>query len=256
MRFVNPGGMTTGLGRVVGLALWPLAALADPAAPTPAPPTVAPSAAQPSSAALAYYPPAAKAAGVEGEARLRCERDAHVALRNCQLVSETPAGQGFGAAALALAAQSPDNPKVDIADAAARPPIELTVRFQLHPQPQVVPDLTQMGHVVVQPQIVTRPTRAQIQAAYPARAFSDGVDGAVVIDCLADAKGALSSCQVYGERPTGYGFGAAALDLATDYQLKPRLIDGEPTSAEVQIPVQFQAQDPTAPLELGTTPAK
>ena len=254
MRTVSPGEIAKTLGLVVGLAVWPLATAADPAASPPAPPATA-AAPPPSSAALAYYPPAAKAAGVEGEAKLRCERDAHAALRNCQLVSETPAGQGFGAAALALAAQSPDNPKVDIPDS-ARPPIDIAVRFQLHPQPQVAPDLTQMGHMVTQPQIAQRPTRAQIQAAYPARALSDGVDGAAMIDCIADAKGALTRCQVYGERPTGYGFGAAALDLAPDYQLKPRLLDGEPISAEVQIPVQFEAQDPTAPLELGTTPAK
>jgi len=248
MRAVNPGGITTGLALVVALALWPLAATADPSA--------SPSSAQPPSAALAFYPAAAKAAGVEGEAKLRCERDEHVALRNCQLLSESPAGQGFGAAALALAAQSPDNPKVDIPDAAGRPPIEVAVRFQLRPQPQIAPDLTQMGHMITEPQLVAGPTRAQIQAAYPARALSDGVDGVAVIDCIASAKGALSGCKIAGERPAGYGFGAAALDLAPDYQLKPRLLDGDPISAEVRFPVPFQAQDPAAPLELKTTPAK
>lgn len=259
MRPVKPAHMIRVLAVAAGLAVSPLAVAAAPsvaAPPTPPSPATAPASAtaQPS-AALAYYPAAARAAGLEGEAKLHCDRDARLGLRSCQLVSETPAGQGFGAAALALAALSPDNPKVDLPDAASHPPLDVTLRFSLHP-PAITPDLTQMGHLVTQPSLLAKPTRAQIEAAYPVRAFSDGVDGAAVIDCLVTAKGALASCRLVDERPTGYGFGAAALDLAADYTLKPRLLDGEAIAgAEVQVPVRFQAQDPSAPLELKTAPA-
>src|SRR5947209_581694 len=117
--------MRTGLA-ALGLAgvLVAGAALADP--PVPSPPSAHPPSAEPPSAAalaaqqqaavLAFYPPAARAAGIEGQATIRCTRNAHMAMQACTLVSETPAGQGFGAAALAMAARSPDNPKLDFAD--------------------------------------------------------------------------------------------------------------------------------------------
>jgi len=249
--------------------LWaaPILALADPPAPPqPAAAPPQPAAAPPQPAAIAaanpdapaadavYYPAAARAAGVEGQAVIHCDRNERLALRNCKLVSETPAGQGFGAAALAMAAKSPENPKLNLADPSVRPPLDVVARFRLHP-PAIVPDLTQMGHTLLAPSLVTVPTPAQIQAAYPARALADGVDGAAVLDCLVTAKGALDDCRLYGEEPTGYGFGAAALDLAGDFVLRPRLLDGDPFGgAEVRVPVQFRAHDPAAPLELKTTP--
>jgi|SRR5579883_1599081 len=236
----------------VAVVLAPLAARADPPQPASVPPAPPANAGATPASTLAHYPAAARAAGVEGSAILACDRDAHLALKACKLVSETPAGQGFGQAALDLAALSPPNPKLDLADPARHPPITLTVRFTLHP-PAITPDLSEMGHTLTQPRLATGPTRAQVQAAYPVRALSDGVDGAALIACRLDAKGVLHDCQVAGEQPAGYGFGAAALDLAADFKLTPRLVDGEPVGgAEVRFPVPFHAApDPDAPLQLG-----
>lgn len=239
----------------------PTLVIADP----PAPPKPAAASAPPSQAVkpappaddVAFYPAAARASGVEGQATITCERNEHLALRACKLVSEQPAGQGFGAAALALAAKSPDNPKLDIADPSVRPPITVTVSFRLHPSPGLYPDLSLMGHTLLQPVLVSGPTFAQTQAAYPARALSDGIDGVAILDCLVTDKGRLDACRPYAENPSGYGFGAAALDLAADFTLKPRLLDGDPVGGvEVHVPVPFQAHDPTAPLQLKTTPAQ
>lgn len=49
------------------------------------------------------YPPAARKARVGGRGVINCRVGAGGALEDCRLVSETPAGQGFGEAALALA---------------------------------------------------------------------------------------------------------------------------------------------------------
>jgi TonB family protein len=246
--------VTHGLGGVF-LAVWvlaaPLSAIADPPAPQAAAKPVTPA------DDVGFYPAAARAAGVEGEAVITCDRNEHLALRACKLVSETPAGQGFGAAALALAGKSPDNPKVNIADPTVRPPVTMTVTFRLHPSPGLYPDLSEMGHTMLQPALVSGPTFAQVQAAYPVRALSDGVDGVAILQCRVTDKGRLDACHVYAEDPTGYGFGAAALDLASDFTLKPRMLDGDPVDgAEVRFPVPFQTHDPTAPLELKTTPAQ
>ena len=251
---------------ILALATSPLTVRADPA-PHPAPSSPAPLSPAPLSPAprearsspnpaLVFYPSAAMSGGIEGQAVIRCAHDDHLAMRGCTLVSESPVGQGFGAAALAMAAQSPDNPKVSLPEVANRPPDDVTVTFRLHP-PRIDPDVTQMGHTEVRPQMVTRPTAAQIQAAYPVRALSDQVEGAAAIDCLVMDDGKLARCQVVAEAPGGYGFGQATLDLAGDFLMKPRLVDGEAApGAVVRVGVKFTAADATAPLSLDTKPPK
>lgn len=239
----------------IGAALAGATAWADPPSAPPVPPAKPAPAAQPAppSPALAFYPPAAMAAGMEGSAIISCARDAHLSLTGCALVSEIPVGQGFGAAALAMAAKSPPNPKVNYPAAAQAQAVKIQVRFALHPQPAVSPDLTEMAHTVIQPFIVSRPTQDQIKAAYPVRALDDQISGGAVIDCVVTREGRLATCEVAAERPSGYGFGAAALDVAKDFVLKPRVIDGEPVGdAQVRVPVAFSLQDPTAPLTIDT----
>lgn len=222
-------------------------------APTTSAPTAKPApAADP---ALVFYPSAARTAGVEGQAVIRCGHDEHLAVRGCTLISETPAGQGFGAAALAMAAQAPDNPKVSLPQMLAQPPDDITITFKLRP-PRIDPDITIMGHTMVRPTIVTQPTTAQIQAAYPVRALSDQVEGAAAIDCLVMDDGKLARCQLAAEAPAGYGFGQATLDLASDFVMKPRLVDGEPSPGVVRVSVKFSPSDATAPLSLDTKPPK
>ena len=52
-----------------------------------------------------------------------------------------------------------------------------------------------------------------MQAAYPAKALDDEVDGQVKIDCLVAVTGRLISCKVLSETPAGYGFGTATAGL-------------------------------------------
>ena len=232
-----------------------------PAAPPAAAPASAPAAAPAPTRVsltdpiLAFYPAAAAAAALEGQAVIRCKRDEHLALTGCTLVSEQPAGRGFGDAALAMAAKSPPNPRLLLKDAAAEPAADLTVRFTLRP-PYVTPDLTRMAHIVKVAAIVSQPSAAQIQAEYPPRALDDQIQGAAVIECGVTLAGKLADCHVYDEQPNGYGFGQAALDLAGDFLLKPRLVDGEPVGGSpVRISVAFTSSDPSAPLSLTTRPA-
>jgi hypothetical protein len=206
-------------------------------------------------AVLVFYPAAARAAGVEGSAVIRCVHDEHMGVKNCVLVSETPAGQGFGAAAMAMAAKAPDNPKLNFADEPGKPPQDIEIKFTQHPL-EIRPDITTVPHIVGRPAIVTAPSSAQIQAAYPERALADQIDGKAAMDCYVTAEGKLASCRIAGELPTGYGFGQATLDLAGDFVMKPRTLDGEPAGgALVRLGVNFtSATDPAAPLTLGLKP--
>jgi hypothetical protein len=232
------------------VAAPPAASAPTPAAPTPPAARVLEA---PAKSVLGFYPAAAKVPG--GQAVIRCTRNEHLALKGCVLVSETPAGQGFGAAALAMAAQSPDNPKLDFADEPARAPEELTITFVQSP-PSISPDVTRMAHTVTRASIITQPTRAQIQAAYPERALSNQIEGGAAIDCEVTAQGKLAGCQLAAETPAGFGFGQATLDLSGDFVMKPRYVDGEAVDgATVRVGVSFTASDPTAPLSLDAKPA-
>jgi TonB family protein len=51
---------------------------------------------------VAVWPALAYQTGAQGLVRLSCKVDAHGLAEACQVVSETPAGKGFGAAALEL----------------------------------------------------------------------------------------------------------------------------------------------------------
>jgi TonB family protein len=206
-------------------------ALADPPAQPPSP-----------GALLGFYPASARAAHLEGEATIRCGRDVHLALRACTLVSESAAGQGFGAAALAMAARSPDNPDVNVTEAALMAATPITVRFRLAP-PQIDPDLTQMAHVVKRPVVAQQPAPVRIGVYYPAKALAAQVSGAATVHCHVARDGALTGCAAVEETPGGRDFGdAAALVAEREYRMTPLLVDGKPTDeGEADLTIAFAA---------------
>jgi len=209
---------------VAALILAASPALADPPPPDPA---------------LAFYPPAARAVGIEGQATIRCARDAQMKLTGCVLVSETPAGHGFGAAALALAAASPGNPKLDLPNSARLRPLDLTIAFTAHPL-AIAPNLTHVPHVITNPDILQAPSPAEVEPYYPARAARNGVSGRVVLNCAVSAAGALVNCSVASESPPDEAFGAAAMHIATLFKMKPLLLDGNPVAGgRITIPINF-----------------
>lgn len=84
-------------------------------------------------------------------------------------------------------------------------------------------------------------------AAYmPPRAAAEGVDGEVVIACVLSSKGALDPCRIVSERPKGYGFAQAALEMAASGNVtaKPTVVDGAPRDQElVRVKIGFRGMD-------------
>ena len=218
----------------VAMALCVAAAAATASADPPAAPPPAPD------ASLAYYPKAALAAGLDGEATLSCARDAHLALRDCTLVSETPTGQGFGAAALAMAVRSPDNPALDVDEAALTGVKPITVSFHARPA-SIDPDLTQMAHVLKSPQLEHQPPADILWKYYPDRAHRSGIQGRASIRCLVTRAGRLTGCVVRSESPADHDFGAAARLVAErEYRTTPLLYDGQPSDGgEADLTINF-----------------
>ena len=70
------------------------------------------------------------------------------------------------------------------------------------------------------PHWIERPDGGVYSHFYPIRALEHERDGQVVLDCQVGADGHLS-CAVAQESPQGWGFGAAALQIARSFQMAP-----------------------------------
>lgn len=83
----------------------------------------------------------------------------------------------------------------------------------------------------VRPVWTRRPSGRDLQAAYPAAAARQGVEGRVVLDCLIGNDLAIR-CRARSETPAGYGFATAALRVAQQFRAAPALADGRPAAGE------------------------
>jgi TonB family protein len=184
---------------------------------------------------LTFYPLAARAAGISGAVVLRCGRTDRGALAHCQVASENPAGHGFGAAALAMAAKSVPNcsqPPPDM----QRHSRDLGFIFDAAPL-AIAPNVLQPGWSVESPQWGSLPNHGQFG---PEGAASAHVHGKVVLMCRANGLGRLQDCRVIAAQPPGWGFDASALEVSKLVRLAPTTCDGRRVDGEwITVPVDF-----------------
>lgn len=93
--------------------------------------------------------------------------------------------------------------------------------------------------VISTPHWLRRPR--DLERYYPARALQREIQGAAVLDCLVNTDGYLT-CVVMSETPQGWGFGAAALNIAGDYRMSPALRDGVAVEARYRMYVPFRVE--------------
>lgn len=67
--------------------------------------------------------------------------------------------------------------------------------------------------VITQPRWLERPNGGDFARHYPRRAIERNREGRVVLDCTVAATGRLA-CAVASEEPSGWGFGAAAVEIS------------------------------------------
>lgn len=166
---------------------------------------------------LAVYPRAAFKAGTGGKAVIACIVTVQGALMECLPLSESPAGSGFGSAAVALTPQFLMKPARQKGVA-----VVSMVRIPIVWEPTGRPGETFGAHRVVSGDLpwAEAPSYADVAAAYPKKARDEKVAGRATLACDLTEEGRLSGCNVPTVEPRGYGFDAAAKGLAKRFRFQ------------------------------------
>jgi TonB family protein len=185
---------------------------------------------------LVLWPREAAKEGIGGKATISCLVDVRGAAYDCVAVSESPAGKGFGGAAIGLSQQFQFRPA------------------RLHGEPVVssinVPIVWQrsdgmamsLGKALINPAMawLESPTFDDLAAIYPKKARAARIGGRVNVDCDFGHDGRVKNCRAVMETPSGQGFGRAAEEVAKRFMAPVTKIDGKPISEfGVQIPIVF-----------------
>lgn len=102
------------------------------------------------------------------------------------------------------------------------------------------------GQEATDPDWLRMPNPYQMMAVFPQEALRRGVGGEAVIRCHVSRQGALYDCGILKERPEGMGFGAAAIALTPQFQMKPATVQGQAVVDTVNIPIRFFTPSPSA----------
>jgi hypothetical protein len=177
---------------------------------------------EPAEAGRAAPTPSVDFVEVHGSVRLRCLRGANNSVSNCQALSETPPGQGFGDLAVNYAQDG-------VIDTPTGPPgwIEFTASVR-------------------QDVAVNRPAppRPVVQRLVP--------DGRVIVSCMVEPRGRMSQCHVLWQSPRNAGLGAIALAGAESGRMTLR--HPVTTRQRVNINVPFGVNPPPSPPDSAWAP--
>lgn len=109
------------------------------------------------------------------------------------------------------------------------------------PTPKDLRELNEVEVAVNAPEWTEQPSGQDVWAAYPGAAKLLMIAGWSAITCQVDDMGLLSGCATVMERPTGLGFGEAALSLAPRFRLAPRLMAQGAGGEKVAFNINFLA---------------
>lgn len=197
---------------------------------------------------MTVWPRDAFKRGYGGKAIIACQVSVQGGLRECSVESESPAGAGFGSAAIALTPQFVMKPATRDGQ-----PVVSAVRIPvIFPTPEIPTGTllrgagfyTNMADVSLSDvQWRTAPTYAEVAAAYPGKAREKQIGGRATLSCSFKAGGRIGSCDAVAEEPKGHGFAAAAKSLTKSFTGPAALADGRSTlGMAAQIPFTFAVE--------------
>jgi TonB family protein len=188
---------------------------------------------------LVVWPKAALNRDIGGKATINCEVSIRGALFDCVVLSEAPAGENFGAAAIALTPQFLMKP----ATFKGQPVVSLVnipISFVVPSGGGGSGGGISRKTVQAAQAWLEAPSFADMAAAYPKRARQARVAGHATLACAFKSTGRLYDCETIAEEPRGQGFGEAARILAGKFRASPTTNDGAPLAgAGVQLPFDF-----------------
>ncbi len=189
----------------------------------------------------AAYPQKARAERLAGHATVNCGFAPSGRLADCDVISEEPKGQGFGAAARMLAKTFHAPASLD-AKAMKNAGVQIPFTFD----PAILGD---NKPAIGKPQWAGLPTAEETSAAFSA-VTKAGVEGVVrvTLSCSVQPGGAIDGCAIAHEDPPGHGVGQAALSLTPHFRMTTWTAEGLPTvGGRVDIPLRYREAAPAPP---------
>ena len=197
---------------------------------------------------LSVWPRDAFKKGYGGKAIIACQVSVQGGLRECAVESESPAGAGFGGAAIALTPQFLMKPATRDGVPVVGP-VRIPVIFPTPDAPtgsllRGAGFYTNMARVSLSNVAwLAAPSYVQVAAAYPEKARQKQVGGRATLSCTFKAEGRIGSCDTVTEEPKGYGFASAAKSLAGSFVGPSTRSDGSSTvGLDMQIPFAFAVE--------------
>ena len=170
------------------------------------------------------YP--AKAGGIEGYAVAHCEVQRTGVLDGCVALKEYPEKQGFGPAAVSLAAKFKVAPELASARHRDELWVDIPIRFQ--------PPGDTAERTVAAPTWVASFDPETAPKLFPPEAAAKGLTtGRGVARCIVAADGSLTDCSPETGDPDGLGFSEVAVKLASTMKMNPWSSDGRPVDGAV-----------------------
>ena len=165
---------------------------------------------------IGVWPPGALQHGVQGRATIDCRVNLQGLAEDCRVDSETPAGQGFGVAAISLAPQFQFRPATrDGVPFASR--VSVPINFHTD-KPTNGAETSYTEFFLVRTAVwLQAPRFDDLGAAYPRG--GGGQPGYVAFRCGVKPDGFLRNCEAIRENPTGKGFESAARGLLKIFRL-------------------------------------
>jgi TonB family protein len=160
-------------------------------------------------------------------------------LYGCVVLAESPPGQGFGLAAIALTPQFLMRPATR---GGVPVPVEIDIPINFDAN-GMGPGDASMGRTALPPAAlswIAAPSLQDMAAAYPARARAASLRGFASLQCIVFKDGRLGKCDLMREEPRDQGFATAAKTLVRQFQVDPALLkELSVQRASVSLPFTF-----------------
>lgn len=171
-------------------------------------------------------------------ASVRCRLNAKGDVRLCEVISESPKGQGFGRAAAKLAEEKfTVRVSVEEGKKFGDYSVDIPFRFRNPAEPDT--------RAVTRPKWIRALSPESVALVFPQAATAAGLSqGRGTINCMVEVTGALADCKPVSEEPVGMGFGEAALKAANYMTMNPWSTDGDPLGGlRVTLPIRLVLTD-------------